>query len=79
MYVMWHSSSEENLDSPVVKIEERMKLCLTIQRFIHYYCLQVVATRKKERMEIETVVSARQRETTYPGEKKKALNFFSWF
>ena len=51
-------------------------------RFIFYYNLMVVTGRKKENMEVESAVLARQRETTYHGEEERAdtdLEYSSWF
>ena len=77
----YRCGTKENLDTVVVKIDERWKLCLTTQKFIYYY-LKVAAMRKKESLEIETTSSTRQRSNILWWEKKRAdteLEFFPWF
>ena len=69
-------------DPAVVTVDEHKKLCSITQKYIDYHNLYIVARRKKESMKIETTASARQREATYPSEKKRGRHIpwiFSWF
>ena len=65
-------SSDENFDPALVKVDERKKLCLATQSFIHYYNLQIGTGRKKKSMETETTASVKQIKLTYPGDKKSS-------